>query len=82
MSGLPDSRHDLGSIRPSRWMDEADVKRRARREVARRSATVEDCGELLSMFGLSFTAEEVAAFKRTGTDDTVIQAVTPTEGPA
>jgi hypothetical protein len=75
VSDLPDSRHDLGSIRPSRWMNEADVIRRARREVSRRATTAEDCDLLLSMLGLAHSAEEVAAFKRAAVGDTVIQAV-------
>lgn len=78
MSGLPDSRHDLGSLRPSRWTDRPETVHRARLEVARRSTTAEDCGELLSMLGLGFSEEEVAAFKRAAVSDTVIQAVSET----
>jgi hypothetical protein len=78
VSDLPDSRHDLGSVRPSRWTDQPDVKRRARLEVARRATGVEDCRRLLSMLGLAHSAEEVAAFKRSAVNDTVIQAVDET----
>jgi hypothetical protein len=52
---------------------------RARLEVARRATGVEDCRDLLDALGLGFTADEVAAFERTATDDTVIQAEETTE---
>jgi hypothetical protein len=36
------------------------VRDRARREVASRSRDARECGELLAMLGLSFTAAEIA----------------------
>lgn len=60
MSDLPDSRHGLGSARPSRWVDPADVKRRASLFVASNARDAGDCELLLSMLGLGFTAEEIA----------------------
>lgn len=75
MSDLPDSRHDLGSVQASRWTDQPEVIRLARLGVSARATDAEDCERLLSMLGLDFTAEEVAAFKRDAIKDTVIYAV-------
>lgn len=53
-----DSRHDLGSVRPSRWVDQPDVRRRVRLFVASHATGVEDCRELLAMLGLGPTTED------------------------
>lgn len=79
MSDLPDSRHGLGSARPSRWVDQPDVKLRASLFVASNAKDAGDCELLLSMLGLAHSAEEVAAVKHAAVSDTVIQAQEATE---
>jgi hypothetical protein len=54
------SRHDLGSVRPSRWVDQPDVRRRVRLFVASHATGVEDCRDLLGALGLGPTPEEIA----------------------
>jgi hypothetical protein len=58
------------------------VRDRARLSVASRATDADDCRDLLDAFGLGFTAEEVAAVKQAAANDTVIQAVSETEGRA
>jgi hypothetical protein len=58
-----DSRHDLGSVRPSRWVDQPDVRRRVRLSVAAKSTGVEDCRDLLGALGLGPTPEEIADWR-------------------
>lgn len=55
-----DSRHDLGSVRPSRWVDQPAVRHRACLFVAAKADDAEDCRELLAMLGLTPTLEERA----------------------
>lgn len=70
-----DSRHDLGSVRPSRWVDQPALRRRVRLFVARHATGVEDCRDLLGALGLGPTPEEIA-------DRRVAVDVGPTETPS
>lgn len=70
-----DSRHDLGSVRPSRWVDQPAVRHQARLFVAARASDVEDRRLLLDALGLGPTPEEIA-------DRRVAVDVGPTETPS
>lgn len=70
-----DSRHDLGSAKPSQWVDQASMRGRARRFVAARAVDAEDCRDLLGALGLGPTPEEIA-------DRRAAVGVGPTETPS
>jgi hypothetical protein len=70
-----DSRHDLGSVRPSRWVDPLDVRLRVCLSVASHATGVEDCRDLLGALGLGPTPEEIA-------DRRAVVGVGPTETPS
>lgn len=68
-----DSRHDLGSIRPSRWTDQPAIRRRAQLFVAAHATDVDDCRVLLDMLGLTPTAVEVANRHATQDQDSPVR---------